>query len=132
MAIPGEPPANFMQILEQLWWKVDRALTLEDVHAIKITDYAAISAAGIDRNEVAQRLFETYLQQIFEDGFFHADPHPGNLFVAPSNSIDEEETEARGSSKGWTLNFVDFGMVGRVAPNLKAGLREMAIGVGTG
>ena len=121
-----------VRVPQVIWpYTTRRALTLEDVHAIKITDYAAISAAGIDRNEVAQRLFETYLQQIFEDGFFHADPHPGNLFVAPSNSIDEEETEARGSSKGWTLNFVDFGMVGRVAPNLKAGLREMAIGVGT-
>ena len=58
-----------------------RVLTLEDVYAIKITDYAAITAAGIDRAEVAERLFQTYLRQIFEHGFFHADPHPGNLFV---------------------------------------------------
>ena len=61
----------------------NRILVLEDVSAIKITDYDAITAAGIDRGEVAQRLIETYLQQIFVDGFFHADPHPGNLFVCP-------------------------------------------------
>jgi len=60
-----------------------RILVLEDVSAIKITDYDDITAAGIDRGEVAQRLIETYLQQIFVDGFFHADPHPGNLFVCP-------------------------------------------------
>ncbi len=60
-----------------------RALTLENVFSIKITDYEAITAAGIDRKEVASRLLDAYLKQIFEDGFFHADPHPGNLFVYP-------------------------------------------------
>lgn len=60
-----------------------RVLTLEDVTAIKITDYDAITAAGINRAEVAERLLAKYLKQIFEDGFFHADPHPGNLFVLP-------------------------------------------------
>ncbi len=109
-----------------------RVLTLENVQAIKITDYQAISAAGINRAEVAQRLFETYLQQIFEDGFFHADPHPGNLFVAPCSPFPLELEESQGRvTQTWTLNFVDFGMVGRVPPNVRAGLREMAIGVGT-
>jgi len=54
-----------------------RVITLEDVYAIKITDYAAIEAAGISRRSVAELLFDTYLKQIFEDHFFHADPHPG-------------------------------------------------------
>ena len=58
-----------------------RALTLENVLAIKITDYEAISNSGISRAKVASRLLDTYMKQIFEDGFFHADPHPGNLFV---------------------------------------------------
>lgn len=102
-----------------------RVLTLENVLAIKITDYESIAAAGISKAEVAQRLFETYLQQIFEDGFFHADPHPGNLFVAPVPN------EIESSKQNWTLTFVDFGMVGKVPPNLRAGLREMAIGIGT-
>ena len=102
-----------------------RVLTLENVLAIKITDYESITAAGISKAEVAQRLFETYLQQIFEDGFFHADPHPGNLFVAPVPN------EIESSKQNWTLTFVDFGMVGKVPPNLRAGLREMAIGIGT-
>jgi predicted unusual protein kinase regulating ubiquinone biosynthesis (AarF/ABC1/UbiB family) len=104
-----------------------RILVLEDVSAIKISDYEGISAAGINRAEVAQRLFETYLQQIFRDGFFHADPHPGNLFVAPVQPGDSHDPE----NSGWVLTFIDFGMVGRVPPNIKSGLREMVIGVGT-
>ena len=104
-----------------------RVLVLEDVSAIKISDYEGISAVGIDRAEVAQRLFETYLQQIFQDGFFHADPHPGNLFVAPVLPGDRHDP----NNSGWVLTFIDFGMVGHVPPNIKTGLREMVIGVGT-
>jgi predicted unusual protein kinase regulating ubiquinone biosynthesis (AarF/ABC1/UbiB family) len=105
----------------------DCILVLEDVSAIKISDYEAITAAGIDRALVAKRLFETYLQQIFRDGFFHADPHPGNLFVCPVSKGDPHDPE----NSGWILTFIDFGMVGRVPPNIKTGLREMVIGVGT-
>ncbi len=132
-----------------------RVLALEDVYAIKITDYAAITAAGVDRAEVAERLFATYLKQIFVDGFFHADPHPGNLFVSPRKSSRgpnplpfpnrEGETEGLGfpprddlrplagaeNGTPWQLTFVDFGMVGRVTPNLRAGLRELAIAIAT-
>jgi predicted unusual protein kinase regulating ubiquinone biosynthesis (AarF/ABC1/UbiB family) len=67
---------------------------------------------------VAQRLFKTYLTQIFRRGFFHADPHPGNLFVEP-----------RGA-QGWRLVFVDFGMVGRLNAQAMRGLRELAVAVG--
>jgi predicted unusual protein kinase regulating ubiquinone biosynthesis (AarF/ABC1/UbiB family) len=107
-----------------------RALTLENVWGIKITDYEAISSSGVDRSEVATRLLNTYLKQIFEDGFFHADPHPGNLFVNPPPHPQEEES-IPGDGHEWQLTFVDFGMVGHVAPNLLAGLRELLIGVGT-
>jgi predicted unusual protein kinase regulating ubiquinone biosynthesis (AarF/ABC1/UbiB family) len=60
-----------------------RVLVLENVEEIKITDFEGLEDAGISRSQVAHKLFETYLQQIFVDGFFHADPHPGNLFVQP-------------------------------------------------
>jgi len=101
-----------------------RVLTLEDVYAIKITDYDEITAAGIDRGEVAERLLSTYLQQIFEDGFVHADPHPGNLFVTP---LPTEE----GQPVKWQLTFVDFGMVARVPDSVRDSLRELVIAVGT-
>ena len=101
-----------------------RVLTLENVYAIKITDYDAITAAGIDRGAVAKVLFKTYLKQILEDGFFHADPHPGNLFVTPGPASEDGNT-------GWQLTFVDFGMVGTVPEGLRDGLRDLLVGVGT-
>jgi predicted unusual protein kinase regulating ubiquinone biosynthesis (AarF/ABC1/UbiB family) len=100
-----------------------RVLTLQDVGAIKISDYAGIEAAGIDRREVAARLLSVYLEQIFEDGFFHADPHPGNLFVLPAPA---------GEPPGaWRLVFIDFGMTGTLPPQTFAALREALVAAGT-
>jgi predicted unusual protein kinase regulating ubiquinone biosynthesis (AarF/ABC1/UbiB family) len=100
-----------------------RVLTLEDVGAIKITDYAAIDAAGISRPDVANKLLDVYLKQVFEDAFFHADPHPGNLFVLPFPG-------PRGEA-GWKLVFVDFGMTGSLTAESFSGLREVLLAVGT-
>ena len=101
-----------------------RVLTLQDVSAIKMSDHDAITAAGIDRAEVASVLADTYLQQIFVDAFFHADPHPGNLFVTP-------QPHAKAGAPRWTLTFIDFGMMGQVPENLRAGLRDLVIAAGT-
>ncbi len=107
-------------------WKhtTRRVLVLEDVFAIKVTNYDAITAAGIDRAKVAEHLFSVYLKQIFEDGFFHADPHPGNLFVTRLVEKNGDDSTA------WKLTFVDFGMVGRMPQNLMEGLREVVIAIG--
>jgi predicted unusual protein kinase regulating ubiquinone biosynthesis (AarF/ABC1/UbiB family) len=102
-----------------------RVLTLEDVRGIKISDYSAIEAARIKREDVASRLLDTYLKQIFEDGFFHADPHPGNLFVSPLQESQDH------NGRSWLLTFIDFGMVGHLPQNMRTGLRELVIGVGT-
>lgn len=117
-----DPDVHVPRVVQSL--SALRVLTLEDVFAIKITDYAAITAAGIDRHDVAKKLLDTYLKQIFEDGFVHADPHPGNLFVTPLGADGD-------SPRKWQLTFVDFGMVARVPVGVRDGLREMLIGVGT-
>jgi predicted unusual protein kinase regulating ubiquinone biosynthesis (AarF/ABC1/UbiB family) len=117
-----DPDVHVPRIVRAL--STRRVLTLEDVYAIKITEYEDITAAGIDRGEVAERLLDTYLQQIFEDGFVHADPHPGNLFVTPLSSEAGEPVK-------WQLTFVDFGMVARVPDSIKTSLRELLIAVGT-
>ena len=105
-----------------IWSKTTKkVLVLEDVYAIKITSYREIKEAGVDLDDVAQRLFQSYMNQIFEEEFFHADPHPGNLFVIPSGEKSGE----------WQLGFVDFGMVGNVPASARDGLREMVIAVGT-
>jgi predicted unusual protein kinase regulating ubiquinone biosynthesis (AarF/ABC1/UbiB family) len=105
-----------------------RVLTLEDVYGIKVTDHAALRTAGVDPAEVAVRLFDAYAKQIFRDGFFHGDPHPGNLFVAVPTA---EAGAATPRPRPWRLTFVDFGMVGRVTASVRGGLREAAIAMGT-
>ena len=96
-----------------------RVLTLEDVTAIKITDHAGLLAAGIDPVEVAPVFAAVMFDQLFADGFFHADPHPGNVFVTPVADGSVEQ--------GWTLTFIDFGMMGEVPPSTRRGLRKMLI-----
>lgn len=66
----------------------DRVLVMERINGIKITETEKLKAAGVDMMDLADRLNKTYLQQIFLDGFFHADPHPGNLFVEVHTSPD--------------------------------------------
>jgi len=94
-----------------------RVLTLEWMDGIKITDVAALDDAGVDRDEIAKRLANAYFKQVFDIGFFHADPHPGNLFVQP---------QPNGPAR---LIFVDFGMMGTITPRLKGGLRDCFAGV---
>ena len=82
-----------------MWeYTTDRVITLEYVDGIKINDYEALEKAGIDRHELATTVVDVYVTQLLENGFFHADPHPGNLFVKP----------------GPQVTFVDFGMVGYI------------------
>jgi len=112
-----------IKIPRVIWEKTTkRVLTLEDVYAIKITNYQEIKDAGVSLSDVSQRLFSSYMEQIFEEKFFHADPHPGNLFVIPAD---------RSPDGGWQLAFVDFGMVGEVPESAWDGLREAVIAVGT-
>jgi len=96
-----------------------RVLTLEDVTAIKITDIDALGLAGIDPAEVAPVFAAVMFDQLFSNGFFHADPHPGNIFVTP---VADDP-----SNRGWKLTFIDFGMMGEVPPTTRAGLRKMLI-----
>lgn len=94
-----------------------RVLTLEDVTAIKISDTAALRAAGIDPAEVAQVFAQVMLDQVFTHSFVHADPHPGNIFVTPL------------PDGSWRLTFIDFGMMAEVPDGIRAGLRTLVIAV---
>jgi predicted unusual protein kinase regulating ubiquinone biosynthesis (AarF/ABC1/UbiB family) len=97
-----------------------RVLTLSDVTAIKISDVAGLTAAGIDPGEVAQELARSTFQQIFVSGFFHADPHPGNIFITPGRSES-------GDGSAWRLTYVDFGMMGEISDSLRSGLRDFIL-----
>jgi predicted unusual protein kinase regulating ubiquinone biosynthesis (AarF/ABC1/UbiB family) len=91
-----------------------RVLTLQDVTAIKINDVEALVAAGIDPNSVAAELARSTFEQIFVHGFFHADPHPGNIFVSPTGEPGAGE---------FKITFIDFGMMGEISDDLRGGLQ---------
>jgi len=91
-----------------------RVLVLEWIDGIKINDYAALDAAGIDRLEVAKRTVCAYFYQFFEAGFFHADPHPGNIFVKKASTGDEP-----------IVTLVDFGMVGSITKQMKRFMKDV-------
>jgi predicted unusual protein kinase regulating ubiquinone biosynthesis (AarF/ABC1/UbiB family) len=91
-----------------------RVLVLQWMDGIKITHFAALDAARVDRDALAKRLAGAYFKQVLEVGFFHADPHPGNIFVQPGPPGAREDR----------LVFVDFGMMGTITPRMRAGLRE--------
>ncbi len=107
---------------EIVWERTSRrVLTLSDVTAIKVNDRDALRAAGIDPHEVAAVFAEVMLDQVFTYGFFHADPHPGNIFVTPRAPGEE--------GPPWRLTFIDFGMMGDVPETIRAGLRAFVISV---
>ena len=107
---------------EVVWERTTRRLlTLQDVTAIKINDVDALRAAGIDPSEVAARFAAVMFDQLFDDGFYHADPHPGNVFVTPLPGAVDVGPPA------WRFTFIDFGMMGEVPPNLRRGLRRVLI-----
>ena len=81
-----------------------RVLTLEFIRGTKVTDVEGLRARRISAVKTNRLLVRTYLKQLLEDGFFHADPHPGNLLVMDSGH----------------LAFFDFGMVGRITPKLQS------------
>lgn len=98
-----------------------RVLTLSDVTAIKISDVPALLAAGIDPDAVAQEFARATFHQLFTTGFFHADPHPGNIFVTPTTALD--------GSASWSLTYIDFGMMGEITDSLREGLRRFIFAV---
>jgi len=91
-----------------------RVLVMEYIDGIKITDLAALRRAGLDPAQVSQLLVEAYCEQILRHGFFHADPHPGNLLVQ------------RRESGGPRLVFVDFGLAKELPPSFRQGAVEFA------
>ncbi|HUM71821.1 MAG TPA: AarF/UbiB family protein, partial [Chloroflexota bacterium] len=110
-----------------------RVIVLENVEGIKITDVVGMEAIGVNPKAVAETLLDTYFHQIFQEGFFHADPHPGNLFVRPRTDLPWA-VSANGDAppqlaRPFWLTFVDFGMVGRVPDLMGENLRQVLISV---
>lgn len=88
-----------------------KVLTMERIKGIRIDDIDSLLKEDIDPREVARKVADVYLRQVLIHGFFHADPHPGNIFVFPDGSI----------------GLCDFGIMGRLDKNLKEGLASLLI-----
>jgi predicted unusual protein kinase regulating ubiquinone biosynthesis (AarF/ABC1/UbiB family) len=93
----------------------EQVVTMEYVPGIKINDIEKIEAAGIDRELLSKRSAEAYLTQVCRHGFFHCDPHPGNV------ACDAEE--------GGRLIFYDFGMMDELKPEVKKGLVDLIFSI---
>jgi ubiquinone biosynthesis protein len=86
---------------------------MDMVDGIPLSQPGLLEAAGLDREEVARRGATLYMQMIFTHGFFHADPHPGNILLLPGNVI----------------GLLDFGMVGRIDERLRENIEDMLLAI---
>lgn len=101
--------------IPKVYWDLTtpRVLTLERIRGVKINNIAGLEALGLDRSVIAHRAARILLTMILRDGYFHADPHPGNVFV---------------ESDG-TIGLIDFGMVGEVDRASQQNLMQLMLGI---
>lgn len=90
----------------------DRVLVMDEISGRPVSDAAAVAAAPVEAPVMGRRLLSSFLAQIMEDGYYHADPHPGNIFVDADGVL-------------WLL---DFGAVGRIDPVTREALEGIAVG----
>lgn len=87
-------------------------LTMEYIDGIKITDTTALESKGYDMNDIGRKLALSYFKQVFEDGYFHGDPHPGNILV-----------------KNKKIYFIDFGIMGSLSIPMRDVLNDIVISI---
>jgi ubiquinone biosynthesis protein len=90
-----------------------RVLTMQWINGVALKNKGQLLAAGFDLEEIARRGANLYLRMIFEHGYFHADPHPGNIVLLPGN----------------TIGLLDFGMVGRIEERLREDIEDMLLAI---
>ena len=90
-----------------------RVLTTTFVPGVKVTNLDALAELGIDRSELAEQIVDAYCRMVFDDGVFHADPHPGNIIVQRDGGV----------------TFIDFGAVAYLTPEMKAGIPRILLAV---
>ena len=111
-----------------------RVLTTTFVEGIKVSHGEELDAAGIDRRAVAEAVLAAYCRMIFELGVYHADPHPGNIFVT-ARGEEPPAVPTIQSAAGLppgppiTITFVDFGAVGRLSPEMREGIPDLFQGI---
>ncbi|HVX94207.1 MAG TPA: AarF/UbiB family protein [Polyangia bacterium] len=107
---PSAANVRFPRVVTE--YSTARVLTTEWMEGFKVADLERLSAAGVDRRKTARVCVEAYCQQIFIDGLYHADPHPGNLLVQPPAAPGGEPT----------VVFLDFGATATVSEGMRRGM----------
>ncbi|HEX8679715.1 MAG TPA: AarF/ABC1/UbiB kinase family protein [Chthoniobacterales bacterium] len=97
-------------------YSTSRVLTMDYVHGKKVTDLSPLGRMEFDGNALAEETFRAYLEQILVNGFFHADPHPGNVFITDD----------------YRIALIDLGMVGRIMPNMQEQLLQLLLAIAEG
>lgn len=105
-------PLYVPELIEELW--SNKVLTLEKINGFKINDIEKIKNEGYDTKDVARKLALCYCKQIFDDGFFHGDPHPGNILIYNGK-----------------ICFLDFGIMGKISDDLRGALNDAIFAVAT-
>ncbi len=97
-------------------YSTSKVLTMEYVHGRKVTDLSPLGRMEFDGDALAEQVFRAYLEQILVNGFFHADPHPGNVFLTDD----------------YRIALIDLGMVGRIMPGLQEQLLQLLLAIAEG
>ena len=125
-------PVEFPKVISEL--STPRVLTTTWMDGIKVSNLTRLDELGIDRDKLARTVVTAYCQQIFRDGLYHADPHPGNLLVLPPRSDGSEaksSPEADAVPMPWLslggakLVFLDFGAVAELSPKMRRGIVDV-------
>lgn len=100
-------------LIPKVYWdySTKKVLTMEYVEGVKLNEPSILKELGIDRKATAKKIVDSLLQQILIEGYFHGDPHPGNVLGMPGGGII----------------FLDFGMVGRLSPDMKHHIASLVI-----
>lgn len=108
---------EFIHIPKIFWdYTTRKVLTMEMIRGIKVNKYEQLKEEGYDTELIASRIADAMLHQILDAGFFHGDPHPGNIYILPNNKVA----------------FLDFGMVGRLSNDLKYYFSSLMISLQSG
>jgi len=104
--------------IPKIYWDYssDKVLTMEMIRGIKINDMERLNSEGYDQNLIAKRVVDSMFTQVLKYGFFHGDPHPGNIYILPNNVV----------------TYLDFGMIGRIDDELKYHFASLIINLQQG
>lgn len=104
--------------IPKVYWEFStkKVLTMELIKGIKVNHFEELDEQGYDRKIIAERLTASMLHQILMEGFFHGDPHPGNIYILPDNVV----------------SYLDFGMIGRLNDDMKYNFASLIISLQRG